>query len=312
MSKDAYYFSHDSNARNDIKIMKLRRVLGMEGYGIYFSIIEILREQKDYKLSLDSINDISFELRVSEEKIKSVIKDYELFYIEDDLFFSARLLRSMILLDSKRKKLSEAGKKGNETRWTKIDNQLLISPPDKISSPSDRHPIALKESKVKESKLNKSKVDENEEKESPPTPSIQIDNSLFENLNEDFAKYIQGCINGQMPISLKKDLAGKRDTYFQLIKNMNAFNNTIKHQRHRNEDLTAFQKRVDESIVSMLKEQRDGKFEQSWQNIADLGQHAINFFRLQTKKQEQNGTTKRNNGAIETINNDYSGNAGFN
>lgn len=34
--KDAYFFSHDCNARNDPKILALRSVYGAEGYGVYF------------------------------------------------------------------------------------------------------------------------------------------------------------------------------------------------------------------------------------------------------------------------------------
>jgi len=36
MKKEAYYFSHDSNARQDEKIIKLRMKLGWEGYGLYW------------------------------------------------------------------------------------------------------------------------------------------------------------------------------------------------------------------------------------------------------------------------------------
>ena len=46
--KDAYYFPHDCNARNDPKILALRSVFGAEGYGVYWMLIEILREQPDY------------------------------------------------------------------------------------------------------------------------------------------------------------------------------------------------------------------------------------------------------------------------
>ena len=50
--KDAYFFSHDCNARNDPKILALRSVYGAEGYGVYFMLVEILREQPEYKLSV--------------------------------------------------------------------------------------------------------------------------------------------------------------------------------------------------------------------------------------------------------------------
>ena len=94
-TKDAYYFSHDSNARNDLKMIKLRRIMGFEGYGIFWCIIEILRETKDYKLSLDSLDDISFDLSISIDKINSVINDFGLFIIEDGYFYSNRLKQSM-------------------------------------------------------------------------------------------------------------------------------------------------------------------------------------------------------------------------
>lgn len=115
MSKDSYYFSHDSNARNDIKMVRVRRALGLEGYGIYFCLIEILREQKDFKLPLTSVSDIAFELHTSEEKVKTIIMAYDLFEIEEDThFFSARLLRSMLELEAKRQRFINAGKKGGE------------------------------------------------------------------------------------------------------------------------------------------------------------------------------------------------------
>lgn len=147
MTKEAYYFSHDANARNDVKIVKLRRVLGLEGYAIYFCLIEILREQKDHKLPINSISDIAFDLRTSEEKVSSVISGFDLFLIEGQnevqKFFSARLLRSMEEYNGKKIRLSESGKKGNEVRW---NQQLLLLP----QSGGDHNPIALKEIKEKE------------------------------------------------------------------------------------------------------------------------------------------------------------------
>lgn len=138
--KDAYYFSHDSNARNDIKILRLRRSLGLEGYGIYFCLIEMLREQDDYKMSMSSIPDIAFELHASDEKVKAVICAFDLFVIDNDEFFSARLNRSMEEYKSLKTKLSEAGRKGG---LSKAKAEL---------KPSQSNPLALKERKGKEIK----------------------------------------------------------------------------------------------------------------------------------------------------------------
>lgn len=113
MQSKSVYFSHDSNARNDIKIIRLRRQLGMEGYGIYWCLVETLRETSDYRLPMEAIEDIAFQIDAAKEKVETVVKAYGLFEIENNCFFSLRLIRSMELYD----KLSEAGKKGAQLRW---------------------------------------------------------------------------------------------------------------------------------------------------------------------------------------------------
>lgn len=136
--KDAYYFSHDSNARNDQKCLKLRRVLGMEGYGIFWVLVEMLRDATDYKLPLDVIPDIAYETRVSEEKILAVINNFDLFEVDGGQFFSLRLIRSMELMQIK----SEKYRKNALKRWDNATAMQLHS-----------NGNALKESKAKQSKL---------------------------------------------------------------------------------------------------------------------------------------------------------------
>jgi hypothetical protein len=118
MNKEAYYFSHDSNSRNDEKILSVRMRHGMEGYGIYFAILEKMRESSDYMLSKD-YNNISFDLRVGNDKIKSVIEDFGLFQFTDDgkRFYSDSFLNRMKQKNEISEKKSEAGKRGAEKKW---------------------------------------------------------------------------------------------------------------------------------------------------------------------------------------------------
>lgn len=115
--KESFYFSHDSNARNDVKIIKLRRQLGMEGYGIYWALIEMLRDAPGNKLPIESIDDIGFSINCSKEKVEAVIRGYDLFLIEDETFFSDRLIRSMNQYKELKSARSKAGKIGMEKRW---------------------------------------------------------------------------------------------------------------------------------------------------------------------------------------------------
>lgn len=127
MKKEAYYFSHDANARNDVKCIKLRRELGLEGYGIFWALIEILRESPEHKLPLASLEDIAYDLHISKEKIEAVIMRYDLFTLEQDQFFSMRLNRSMSNYYDKKKTLSDAGAKGNAIRWGSGGDRVAIA-----------------------------------------------------------------------------------------------------------------------------------------------------------------------------------------
>ena len=121
--KESFYFSHDSNARNDVKILKLRRNLGLEGYGIYWCIVETLRDSQGYTLPKSCIEDISFALNVSTDKVSSVINDYDLFIVDEDSFFSERLVRSMEQYKAFKEKKSQSGKEGMKKRWAKPNQQ---------------------------------------------------------------------------------------------------------------------------------------------------------------------------------------------
>ena len=121
-TKDTYYFKHDCNARNDIKIIKLRRKYKMEGYGAYFALIEILREQTDHKLLLSDISDLSFDLGISETKLKTIVFDYNLFKIDQKHFFSESLMGRMDEYNELKNKRIEAGRKGRQAQLNKIDN----------------------------------------------------------------------------------------------------------------------------------------------------------------------------------------------
>ena len=61
MSKETFYFSHDYNARNDIKIKRLIVAHGYEGYGIFWALIEDLYQNAN-ALPLD-FDCIAYDLR---------------------------------------------------------------------------------------------------------------------------------------------------------------------------------------------------------------------------------------------------------
>ena len=111
--KSTNYFSHDSNARNDEKLVRLRMKHGAAGYGVYFMILERLREEADY-MSAKDYNMIAFDLRVDAAIVKSVVEDFGLFTFTDDgkCFYSESFSRRMLVMEEARSRRSVAGKKG--------------------------------------------------------------------------------------------------------------------------------------------------------------------------------------------------------
>ena len=111
--KSTNYFSHDSNARNDEKLVRLRMKQGAAGYGVYFMILERLREEADY-MSAKDYNMIAFDLRVDAAIVKSVVEDFGLFTFTDDgkCFYSESFTRRMCAMEEARSRRSVAGKKG--------------------------------------------------------------------------------------------------------------------------------------------------------------------------------------------------------
>jgi hypothetical protein len=116
MAKDAYWFSHDCNAKDDPKCMLLIDQLGLEGYGIYWVLIETLRDQNNYRYPLKLVPILAKRFFTSAEKMMAVVKSYDLFTIEnEEFFYSESLLTRMLHLDTKREKNKQAAL----VRWNK-------------------------------------------------------------------------------------------------------------------------------------------------------------------------------------------------
>jgi hypothetical protein len=145
MKKEAYYFSHDSNAKDDPKILQLRMEMGWEGYGLFWALIEMLRNESDHKMRTH-YKSIAFALHTQEDSIKKLINDFDLFAIEGEYFWSESLLKRMEMKESKSEKARQSAKK----RWNQDNDANAM----RTHSDSNANAMQLKESKVKESKEN--------------------------------------------------------------------------------------------------------------------------------------------------------------
>jgi|TARA_R110001592_G_scaffold227461_4_gene483687 hypothetical protein len=106
------YFNHDSNSRNDIRIIKLRSKLSYAGYGIFWAVLEMLFTEEN-KLCIDDYDSLAFGLQCDPKVLKQVIEDFDLFVVEDGCFYSRRLNNHIEDINSKSTKAKESIKK----RW---------------------------------------------------------------------------------------------------------------------------------------------------------------------------------------------------
>ena len=162
------YFNHDSNARNDEKIVALRIRYGAEGYGVYFMLIEMLQAapgcvlEKDYKA-------LAFDLRVSARRIKSIVEDFGLFTPTDGgkKFYSERLIRHVNEAEENERKRSEAAQYAASIRWDAENGMRIASEnhANRIEKACESHK-ATPDAKTKEEK-------EREKETFPPYPPIK-------------------------------------------------------------------------------------------------------------------------------------------
>lgn len=166
------YFPHDSNARNDERLVKVRMQHGPAGYGVYFMLVERLREDQEY-MSVVDYNLIAYDLRIDASLAKSIIRNFGLFAftvdpVRGECFYSESLRQRMARKDeitAKRKAASALGvsvrqENREKTKTAETSNQMVTeTQPNGIPNGSEKRTKG-KESKVKEDSTSSPYVEE--------------------------------------------------------------------------------------------------------------------------------------------------------
>lgn len=187
MGKEAYYFSHDSNARQDPKVSAMLSVYGAEGYGYYWMIVEMLREEATHTLDISgkySFNAFALQLHCTPEKAKEFITDciqeFALFESDGAHFWSNSLLRRMAM----REELSQKRKKAAEKRWGKKPAAEPSAEKEnangmQLHDENDANAMQGKESKGKEKKEKEIKDKEIKTADKKPAVDLEFEFNEF-------------------------------------------------------------------------------------------------------------------------------------
>ena len=128
MKRDQY-IPHEVSMRNTSEVMNLIEKEGMEGYGIYWALMEYLRTQDDYIGDIEVLKSLARQLRVRLPKLKRIMENYGLFSCTETTFLSPKLVEVMKPFEDRRARI-EAYK-----RQKQKDNSLETS--DVSSKKSD-------------------------------------------------------------------------------------------------------------------------------------------------------------------------------
>lgn len=224
--KDAYFFSHDCNARNDPKILALRSVYGAEGYGVYFMLVEILREQPDYKLAVNKYiwSTLAMQMQVEASKLQQIINDCctefsengnTLLVNDGEYLYSASLLRRMGKVDDISNLRREAARK----RWENKPCKTSCN----SDGCSDDANAGQEQSKEKKSKEKQSKAEQRKEKQNIFSDFACGDADLlsalqgFEEMRVKIKKPMTDQAKKRLLTELEKLAPGDRETQIAIL-----------------------------------------------------------------------------------------------
>jgi len=129
-----YYFSHDINAIQDVKIQYLLAKFGGVAYALWWRVIEMLHEAEENKLPHKEYYYLALEnqLKVDKDIVKDFIRccidEVELFRCDGNYFWSERVYENVNKMNETKQKQSEAGKiSASKRKQTSTDVEQVLN-----------------------------------------------------------------------------------------------------------------------------------------------------------------------------------------
>lgn len=124
------YIPHPSNCSKSSMITTLLIEEGHAAYGIYWMVLELLRDCPEYRIG-NNPKSIAWSIHCTDlDLVARVLGNYGLFDVDSDgLLFSPWLLDQMASYDDKKRRLQEAGRRGAAKRFGKDGHGEAIATP---------------------------------------------------------------------------------------------------------------------------------------------------------------------------------------
>jgi hypothetical protein len=197
--KQKQWFSHDADAWDDPKIVALVAQYDMVGYGRWWRLLEILRNQDGYRYDIAPkfayaalAKHLSCSLTEVKEFINNCIHEFSLLQSDEQFIWSESLIERMQPMDKKRAVNSENGKKSAAARNGKKTNENQRSLENSSTVVDDN---------ANETPKNSNKL-----------YNIRVDNTKEDNSTQN--KLELGG-NEKLPTPTKEEIAAKREQALQ-------------------------------------------------------------------------------------------------
>lgn len=159
--KDTFFFSHDFGARNDPKLQNVLMEHGCEGLGVFWCVVEQIYEQGG-SLPLANCKSIAFALHVDCKVVESIVKDFNLFGTDGEIFWSESINNRL----AKRAEIAQKRKNAAFNRWNKPQNYSNAQSCDANALNENANAMLCNAIKEKERKEKENKENNNIDRES--------------------------------------------------------------------------------------------------------------------------------------------------
>lgn len=168
-SNSAFFFSHDANMRNDIKVKALRRQYKHTGYAVWCFVLETLTASEDFEIDY---NDLTKELLANDfdtdpNTLTAIIDlccRVGLLTVENDRLSCRALSRRFQAISEQRERRSEAGRRNIAKRWNKKPeqqkNDRIADDSNAITSKNDRIADDSKKNIIEKNRQDKKRKEE--------------------------------------------------------------------------------------------------------------------------------------------------------
>lgn len=133
MSNNNKYYCHDTNMRNNRKVLALRAKFGSDGYAVWSMLLEVLTTADNYEIEFDEIGKAicAADFNMDAEHVEEIVEyctRLHLLQLEDEILSCPALTERFAAVEDKATTISEkrreAGRKGMQSRYNSANNDL--------------------------------------------------------------------------------------------------------------------------------------------------------------------------------------------